>query len=570
MQKRMGRRTTSSDDGDSKEKKAPLSVAGARRQQRIVAIGAVAAVVIVTAWMLYSSASSHSATTTTTNQSNQVTPPQPPPQAVAGKDAAPETNNALSPSNNTQFDTSTSNSNKLTKLRLPAPLRTASNPLPAKPEYSRFSCLGDDNRVSAFRERICVFNNVCYNYATDRFTFHTRKVTDKKTGQSRNPTVLFDSTTGERTEFVEDGHGFVALWQTTDIFGADLQNTWGPQIENTPVPSHTSPSTTITLPNLHAVWSLWAYDDNLGHMLWEEMAGLYYAMTRMDVLTDSLVPLHYPWALPDRKLGIKFRNAFFSGISNTPPQNLRDYIYNTIMQDNTISDKRDVNVCFEQLLVGGNMRRFLHAVAWHNHGHEPMFKSLRARILEKHGIDPTSVPTQHHILITNKTETNFKADQTVGSRKRAIYNLEQVMAHVKETYPGVKVTCIEWQKHSVADQLKLVNSATVFISPPGGVSMMLPFLPPGSHAIIMDYLENEPNNWYGTQVGDSISMEAPFWNHWPHVKKLYYQIRGPQDLVSDSTSKSLEEVSWREGVSYNLDMGRLGALLQQAFDDMEN
>ncbi|KAI9351261.1 hypothetical protein BDR26DRAFT_850752 [Obelidium mucronatum] len=305
-------------------------------------------------------------------------------------------------------------------------------------------------------------------------------------------------------------------------------------------------------------------------MLWEEMAGLYYAMARMDVLTDNLVALHHPWSLPDRKLSIKFRNAFFSGISDTPPVNLREYIHKQIMETPSISDKKNVDVCFEQLLVGGNMRRFLHGVAWHNHGHEPLFKALRSRILTKHSIDPNTVPTSHHILITNKTETNFKADASVGSRKRAIYNLDQVVAHIKQKYPGVKVTAVEWQKFNVTEQLKLAHSATVFISPPGGVSMMLPFLPHGAHAILMDYLENEPNNWYGTQVGDSISMEAPFWNHWPHVKKLYYQIRGPQDLVSDSDTKPLDQISWREGVSYRLDLTRLDDLMEQAFNDMEN
>ncbi|KAJ3140911.1 hypothetical protein HK100_008275 [Physocladia obscura] len=348
--------------------------------------------------------------------------------------------------------------------------------------------------------------------------------------------------------------------------------TWtsAPEIVDSPLPTITDPKNTISLPNLHAIWSLWAYDDNLGHILWEEMAGLYFAMSRMNVLTDNLIAMHYPYDLPTRKLSIKFRQAFFPGISKTQPVNLREYVSSVLISNGSGSIAQ--NICFEQLLVGGNMRRFLHSVAWHNHGHEEMFRNLRANILTAHGIDPTSTPNEsHHIVITNKTETNFKADSTVGERKRAIANLDEVVAWIKDKYgPNIEVSCVEWQKMSVKDQLNLMVSATVFISPPGGVSMMLPFLPNGAHAIIMDYLENEPNNWYGTRVGDSISMESPFWNHWPHVKKLYYQIHGKQDMVSDSTSKTLDEVSWREGVSYVIDMTRLEGLLEQAFHTMEN
>ncbi|KAJ3352119.1 hypothetical protein HDU83_008302 [Entophlyctis luteolus] len=461
------------------------------------------------------------------------------------------------------------------RLRIPHPrLGTLQSTADLPPsQFSRFTCAGDDNSVQAFRERVCVFNNVCYDATSDKFTFHAKKVRDPANpSETKFPTVLFDSSRGERVTFNEDGHGFVALWQTTDIFGADMSNTWGPEVTQDPLPSFTNPKQTVTLHNLHAVWSLWAYDDNLGHVLWEEMAGLFFAMSRMDVLTDDLIAMHYPSSLPERKLSKKFRDAFFPAISSQSPVNLKDYIADILKQHAKQSPAAAAatNVCFDQLLVGGNMRRFLHSVAWHNQGHEQMFKQLRDRILVHHGLNPRQVPRAHHIVVTNKTETNFRADDTVGARKRAIANLDEVVEFLREKYAKtVKVTSVEWHTLTVPQQLELMFSATVFVTPPGGVSMLLPFLPEGAHAIIMDYLENEVNNWYGTQVGDSISMEAPFWNHWPHVRKLYYQIRGVQDMVSDSASKGIDQVSWREGVSYVLDVARLEALVEQAFDAME-
>ncbi|KAJ3226843.1 hypothetical protein HDU81_007083 [Chytriomyces hyalinus] len=453
------------------------------------------------------------------------------------------------------------------RVKLPSPRSSGKG----SSSHSFFRCVGNENDIDGFRDRVCVFENLCYNIADRVFNYYANPLLHPSiNGQSRSPTVLFDSKWGERVDFNEAGHGFVALHQTTDIFGADMSNTWGPNVVvgSGVFPNVSDPKNTITVSGLHALWSLWAYDDNLGHMLWEEMSGIFFAMARMGVMTDELVAMHYPEPLPDRPLSIKFRNAFFPAISKTAPVHFQTHLSNILAQY-AAQTPNPSHICFDNILVGGNMRRFLHKDSWHNFGHEPLFKLLRARILKHHGLDPTFTPSKHKILVTNKTETNFKHDETVGSRKRAIYNLDQVMDSIRKRYPGVDVQAIEWQKFSVVEQLNIMLETTVFITPPGGVSMMLPFLPEGAHAIIMDYYEREEPNWYGTRKDESISMEAPFWNHWPHVKKLYYQIRGAHDLVSDSESKVVEEVNWREGVSYNLDLDRILSLVDQAFDGME-
>ena len=50
--------------------------------------------------------------------------------------------------------------------------------------------------------------------------------------------------------------------------------------------------------------------------------------------------------------------------------------------------------------------------------------------------------------------------------------------------------------------------------------MMIPFLPEGAHAIIVDYYEKDGKPLFGTRKNTSVSMESPFWNYWPHVKKV--------------------------------------------------
>ena len=98
--------------------------------------------------------------------------------------------------------------------------------------------------------------------------------------------------------------------------------------------------------------------------------------------------------------------------------------------------------------------------------------------------------------------------------------------------------------------------------------MLLPFLPDGANAIILDYLGKKDDWNIGTKAGESVSMEAPFWNYWPHVKKLYYQVRSKEELRPDDPSKSLDDVSWRDETSVQVDLTRLEALLEMAFENM--
>ncbi|KAI8621861.1 hypothetical protein BC830DRAFT_1091919 [Chytriomyces sp. MP71] len=443
--------------------------------------------------------------------------------------------------------------------------------------HSFFRCTGNENKLEAYPERICAFENICLDVASGTFKYYAKPIlllnSTKEDPLLRKPTVLFDSRWGERVDFVENGQGFVALHQTTDFWGGNAENTWGPTEmiytkEGSPIV--TDPEHTVVLDGLHAIFSHWAYDDNLGHVLWEETAGLFFAMTRMGVTTDRLQALHYPTPLPDRPLSVKFRDAFFSAISRLPPRTLADHVNDALRAHASSHAGAASHVCFREVLAGGNMRRFLQRFEWHNAGHEPLFRALRARILRRHGLAPRAVPARHRIVVTNKTESNFREDASVGARKRAIVNLREVVDMLRTRYPGAEVDVVEWHKMEIREQLELMMSCTLFVTVPGGVSMMLPFLPEGAHAIIMDYYEREeaPNH-YGTNQGESVSMESPFWNYWPHVKKLYYQIHGVEDLESDSDSKDLEEVSWREGVSYQIDLVRLAALTDQAFDGME-
>jgi hypothetical protein len=427
--------------------------------------------------------------------------------------------------------------------------------------YSKFRCSGNDNDVNGHVERLCLFENVCFDRDSNSFKFYRRM------DRVQSP-VLFDSRLGPLDQFSHDNHGFVAVKQLLWAAAHSEHDTFAPHIVPGESPAVSSPDSTIRLSSLHVLWSTWAQDDNLGHVLWEEMAGIWYAMIRMNVLSENATAMHWPDSLPERPLAVKFRDAFFPAISTRSPVSFYPYIER--LADSAAPDAGIIrHVCFDQFLVGGNVRRFLQRMEWHNYGHEPLFFSLRARILDVFGLSPYSTPKAHRIVITRKTSSNYHPDENFKTH-RSIYNIDEVSNFIKSRYPRIKVDVVDFKELSINDQLRLLIDTTVLITPPGGISMMLPFLPDGANAIILDYLEKEDDVHIGTRAGESVSMEGPFWNYWPHVKKIYYQVRTRAELRSDDPSRSLDDVSWRDEVSVNINLERLELLLTMAFDNMSS
>lgn len=439
-------------------------------------------------------------------------------------------------------------------IRLPMPGQNNGNGFG---RYSKFRCSGDENHVDGYVERLCVFENVCYDRETDSFKFYTRK------SASPRP-VLFESKLGELYNFTHNNHGFVALTQL--FWAADLTNydhSFAPQIIMGELPVNVSPNSTLRLSPLHVLWSTWASDDNLGHLLWEEIAGIWYAMIRMNVLSTNVTAMHWPDSLPERNLARKFRDAFFPAITSTSPVSFYPYLEKLA---GPLSDGIQ-HICFDELLIGGNVRRFLQRMSWHNYGHEPLFFSLRSRILETFGFNPYSLPQTHQILIVHKTNSNYHFDKRYQTH-RSIYNIDEVVKFIVNKYSQVSVCVVDLSDYSIKEQLDLLLNTTLLLTPAGGISMLLPFLPNGANAIILDYLEKEDNELVGTKSGESVSMEAPFWNFWPHVKKLYYQVRSKEELRPDDPNDTLESISWRDEASVNINLDRLEALMDMAFENM--
>lgn len=444
-------------------------------------------------------------------------------------------------------------------VRIPHPLHVDNdtNAAPDSPSsnsrrYSHFRCFGEENSVEGFPERACSFENVCYKVDDRQIYFYRRK------GLARP--VLYDSVSGEKFDFIDGDHGFVNLniWQS-----------FGPHMQDGICPAASSPNTTLVLEKTHFLWSNWAVDDNLGHVLWEEIATIWYTMIRLDAYADDVVTMHgLNEDLPNRPLAVKFRDAFLRAIVSTEPVSIHPYIQDLVTQHFTNHGIRLEHICFDQLLAGGSMQRFLQRLFWHNYGHEPLLVGLRSRILKKFQIEDKP-PREHSIVITNKTSSIFRGSKPGQTSFRGIYNLQEVEAHLKNRYPTVPVCVVDWSTLSIQDQLELLIKTTVLITPPGGISMLMPFLSAGAQAIIFDYLEKEDNWYVGSQKDRSVSMEAPFWNHWPHFKKRYYQVFSKDQLRVDDPNKSIDEANWRDETSVHVNLDRISVLVDASFEDMQ-
>ena len=162
----------------------------------------------------------------------------------------------------------------------------------------------------------------------------------------------------------------------------------------------------------------------------------------------------------------------------------------------------------------------------------------------------TPPPPQHTILLVRK------------EGRRAIHNIDAVRAHVEARYgrlAAVEVT--GFAGLTMQQQLQLVARTTLAISPCGGISMILPFLPDGAHAILMNYMLGDGDaRRHGECKGCSWSMEGELWRHVRHVHKQYYQVWGGDDFAKGRPGRDR---------AVKVDVERLGRLIDQALFEMQ-
>jgi len=139
--------------------------------------------------------------------------------------------------------------------------------------------------------------------------------------------------------------------------------------------------------------------------------------------------------------------------------------------------------CFRNLVAGmpmysddcdGDSERDTNYWSLCNQGRQGQFWRFRNYVLRNvlGGSDADVeryVPTRHKIAVT------YRNDDV-----RGLTNLDELIDRLREKYgddDDVEVVVVEWAKLSVADQMELIRTTTVHVTPPGGVSFIAIFLP---------------------------------------------------------------------------------------------
>ncbi|CAF3253883.1 unnamed protein product [Rotaria socialis] len=399
---------------------------------------------------------------------------------------------------------------------------------------SKFRCTGSENDIRAWEDRLCVFYNTCYNRDSGHFYYF------RPSGSKAKP-IFYDSAKGMLFEFSLNNSRteFVSL-------APDGHTPWGPIISN-----ETYPSADFTiLHQLHSLIKSRHAQNSIAHGLWEDLGSISYSMERMNIFDQKLVIMHLG-KIPNTKLFSTYRQYVIPALTENAMVEFEIYV----------TSFKTKHVCFDRLIVGGQLSVFPKLKIKENHGREALFYNWRSKIIKYSGFDPNFLPRKHHIIVTNKSHSLFTNSHS--NRHRAIVNLKEVEMFIKLTYPTISSEVIEWHTIPFKKQIEKLLQTTILITPCGGVSLIIPMLPHGAHAIVMDYYVSVAA--HGFHAGESGSMEGAFLNHISHVRKQYYQVYGRSDYEFDYPGTS----DTREQASTIVNMTRLQLLIDKALEEME-
>lgn len=364
--------------------------------------------------------------------------------------------------------------------------------------YSSHQCIGNGNRIEKFYKRVCHFENICY--ANGSFLYYR---------EGKQP-LSFDRKRGVQYEFQADDGTPFASYLAYDFRAGPF----APLIIKERIPD-----SVVRLQGTFALWKIWAYPVNFGHLVWEDIGNIYSTQKRLTGFWDRNTQTLQVSPLSKEADFERIVQGIMPAISTMSVMSLEGFIQQSAPPGST--------VCFDHLFVGAptSLQQM--------EGHEELLADYRTRILKHYNI-AESLPASPVIYITDKSSSVWTHAQGSG-RHRAIANARELRAYLAARLPHAKIATVEWHNFSIEKQLDLLAHTSILITPCGGVSMVIPFLPEGAHAIVMDYLSDGGDSGarYGYDKGDSASMEVSFLDRFPHVTKYYYQIYSQDDLEWD-------------------------------------
>jgi len=400
-----------------------------------------------------------------------------------------------------------------------------------------------------------VFENVCYDKQIQDFVFFSPMPKESLTpilyDHRKGSQFLFRRRVaegmGEDLDFVLLNYGALPsrpkLWSPGIIHNSSSSLSWSPRIHEGTIPDGHK--------TLAGVYSLSApHRDvmNLGHVVWEDFFSIFVAMIQLGIYTPCLNLLRMKRCETGARKGSaelcsKFENSFLLPLAGSCGAKMAQFY-------DFIQEYHQKVLCFETLMVGGNFNVF--DDERYTVGKEPLVQFYRHVVLAWHGVSPTEIPKSHQILLVDK------------HGQRSISNFKSVASCVAEEFSKeARVCATDYSHMSVADQLRMLSQTSIAVSPCGGISMILPFLPEGAYVILMNYaviLSGRRVGLHGECSGCSWTMEGELWRHVRHINKVYYQVFGPSDFEGGIVDRAS---------SIRVDAKRLNTLIWGAIREME-
>ena len=402
--------------------------------------------------------------------------------------------------------------------------------------YSSHDCVGDLSDVKPRAQRACVFRRLCVDPASGEFRYYRRP-------NVTLPPVLFDRRYGHIFDFAHRG-------QNTEKDGsADFlplnkhvrykpHVRWSPRLVDGALPADHELRRGVHLLSAPFVRS------NLGHVAWEEAFPLLLVMAQLGVWTPRATVLRthacnesirggadapdLPTA-SEARLCRKFADGFLRPLEgrHAPDDNdggAGELLTVAAVRAAAAAARRPL--CFESVVAGGYFDMF--NVAAHP-GQEGLLQLYRHAVLRHHRVLPRAPPTEHQLLVVKK------------EGRRGIANVGEVLSFLRKGCGGQcegvpRPSAVAFHTLSLREQLRLVSRTTLALSPAGGVSMILPFLPEGAHVILVNYAvgpqdEKRRGGHESSCTRCSWTMEAELWQHVRWVRKLFYQVWEPDDFA---------------------------------------
>jgi len=402
--------------------------------------------------------------------------------------------------------------------------------------FSRVRCVGNMQDVSHLEDRACLFSDLCYDPLAQDFVFFT---------PAAQVPVIFDNRRGAQFSFRRRGGGededflFLTyhlhrirerlLWKAGMTTELGKPASFSPLTRDGPIPQ-----SAVRLPGVHVLSTAHRDQLNLGHLVWEDAFPMFVSMASLGVYSPcvSIIRTHgcevYPHRSSERRLCEKFAEGFLRPLTGTCGGGI------STLASFAAKARSEGLVCLDTLVAGGTYGAFDEARYMVGRGHlVPLFRTV---VLAWHGVDPSARPSSHQILLYRK----------MG--RRGILNFDEVASSVASAFGHEARVCeTSYVGLTLAEQLAMLSRTTIAVSPCGGASLILPFLPEGAYAILVNYMEPKTlfrRGTHGECYGCSWTMESEFWDHVAGVNKMYYQVFRDSDFEDGKPSRHAAVRIW--------------------------